>query len=251
MSKIIDVLNLFPPNLRTQELYIQFSKILETGLEEFYNRTTLEHRSIYDPSSEHYDPKYIISLLGGKNIAELVVSSSEERTSEIENAGFDKSNPLFSLASSEQKDPVDINSVSMIVPGLLDMKGTEKGVKTVLKILGIDFENIILLKERSGCNKASVILKSGARLTLKQLENLESLLTEMSSLCATFTEITNCRDVKAKQMKANSEWDYSVGLHYLDKNIRLDRSKLDRVQGFSVPNTSMVISLCSEDTNKA
>ena len=272
-KSVISVLELFPPNLRDQELYILFSKILEAGLAGYYDEQTHMHKNIYNPGSEAYDTNYIINLLGGKSISDLVIEGNNRNKTSADSldrntlrdqaltqadkdriSGFQikKSPKEATLTISETEEyKIDLVSLSMLVPGLLDMKGTRKGVETVLRILGIDFNNIILLTEPSGCKKATIVIKENVRLSEKQIQALEKLLSEISSTCVQFTALTNCKRVREESFRAYSDWDYDINYHYLDRNFRLDSSKLDAVQGYPVPGTRMVVSLCAIDSDFA
>lgn len=272
-DKLLDVLKLFPPNLQDQELYVLFSKVLEHGLSGYYNTQTNNHKNIYNPGSPAYDNNYIINLLGGKAISDLIIEgnnrSRNKQDSLDRNVSRDQSltekdkkvlegfqikrslKEAVLTISEEETYKIDLVSLSMIMPGLMDMKGTRKGVETVLRILGIDFNNIILLTEPSGCKKATIVIKENVRLSEKQLQVLEKLLSEISSTCVQFTSITNCKRVRGESFRAYSEWDYDINYHYLDRNFRLDNSKLDAVQGYPVKGTRLVVSLCASDKDFA
>lgn len=272
-QNVIDVLELFSPNLRNQEFYILFSKMLESGLAGYYNEQTHIHKNIYNPGSDAYDTNYIINLLGGKPITDLVIEGNNRNKTHADSlhrgtlrdqsltqadkdriSGFQikKSPKEATLTISETEEyKIDLVSLSMLIPGLLDMKGTRKGVETVLRILGIDFNNIILLTEPSGCKKATIVIKENVRLSEKQIQALEKLLSEISSTCVQFTALTNCKRVREESFRAYSDWDYDINYHYLDRNFRLDHSKLDAVQGYPVPGTRMVVALCATDVDFA
>lgn len=272
-EKLIDVLELFPPNLRDQEFYILFSKILEQGLLGYYNQQTNNHKNIYNPGSPSFDTEYIINLLGGKPISDLIIEGNNrskstqdsldrnvirdqnltDRDKEILSGFQIKKSPREATLtiSEEEHYKIDLVSLSMLMPGLLDMKGTRKGVETVLRILGIDFTNLILLTEPSGCKKATIVIKDNVRLSEKQIQVLEKLLSEISSTCVQFTSISNCKRVRDESFTAYSEWDYDINYHYLDRNFRLDYSKLDAVQGYPVKGTGFVVSLCASDSDFA
>lgn len=213
-NKPINVLNLYPPNMRYDSLSIIFSDILEKGIAKYYTKQTESVANLYNPDNPFYSPEYIISLLGGSEIAELL------------------------------KDDIDKKTISMLYAGLIKQKGKPEAIETILKIIKIDYERFQLLRDRNGCVWLTVIVKNGVVVKTDDLVKFEKLARKFLPTCVRLRSITNCTDVKDSAMQADSDWDFDISCHYLDNNFRLDDSNKDIDQGFNVLDSDLVIKFC-------
>lgn len=213
-NKPIDVLSLYPPNMRYDSLPIIFSDILERGIAKFYTQQTESVVNLYNPDNPYYSPEYIISLLGGSEIAELL------------------------------KDDIDKKTISMLYSGLIKQKGKPEAIETILKIIKIDYERFQLLRDRNGCVWLTIIVKNGVVVNIEDLVKFEKLAKKFLPTCVRLRTITNCTDIKNKVNKADSDWDFDISCHYLDNNFRLDDSNKDIDQGFNVLDSDLVVKFC-------
>ena len=213
-NKPIDVLSLYPPNMRYDSLPIIFSDILEKGIAKFYTQQTESVVNLYNPDNPYYSPEYIISLLGGSEIAELL------------------------------KDDIDKKTISMLYSGLIKQKGKPEAIETILKIIKVDYERFQLLRDRNGCVWLTIIVKNGVVVNTDDLVKFEKLAKKFLPTCVRLRTITNCTDVKDNAIKADSDWDFDISCHYLDNNFRLDYSNKDIDQGFNVVNSDLVVKFC-------
>lgn len=213
-NKPIDVLSLYPPNMRYDSLPIIFSDILEKGIAKFYTQQTESVVNLYNPDNPYYSPEYIISLLGGSEIAELL------------------------------KDDIDKKTISMLYSGLIKQKGKPEAIETILKIIKIDYERFQLLRDRNGCVWLTIIVKNGVVVNVEDLVKFEKLAKKFLPTCVRLRTITNCTDIKDKVNKADSDWDFDISCHYLDNNFRLDDSNKDIDQGFNVLDSDLVVKFC-------
>ena len=213
-NKPIDVLSLYPPNMRYDSLPIIFSDILEKGIAKFYTQQTESVVNLYNPDNPYYSPEYIISLLGGSEIAELL------------------------------KDDIDKKTISMLYSGLIKQKGKPEAIETILKIIKIDYERFQLLRDRNGCVWLTIIVKNSVVVNVEDLVKFEKLAKKFLPTCVRLRTITNCTDIKDKVNKADSDWDFDISCHYLDNNFRLDDSNKDIDQGFNVLDSDLVVKFC-------
>ena len=213
-NKPIDVLSLYPPNMRYDSLPIIFSDILEKGIAKFYTQQTESVVNLYNPDNTYYSPEYIISLLGGSEIAELL------------------------------KDDIDKKTISMLYSGLIKQKGKPEAIETILKIIKIDYERFQLLRDRNGCVWLTIIVKNGVVVNVEDLVKFEKLAKKFLPTCVRLRTITNCTDIKDKVNEADSDWDFDISCHYLDNNFRLDDSNMDIDQGFNVLDSDLVVKFC-------
>lgn len=213
-NKPIDVLSLYPPNMRYDSLSIIFSDILEKGIAKFYTQQTESVVNLYNPDNPYYSPEYIISLLGGSEIAELL------------------------------KDDIDKKTISMLYSGLIKQKGKPEAIETILKIIKIDYERFQLLRDRNGCVWLTIIVKNGVVVNVEDLVKFEKLAKKFLPTCVRLRTITNCTDIKDKVNEADSDWDFDISCHYLDNNFRLDDSNMDIDQGFNVLDSDLVVKFC-------
>lgn len=213
-NKPIDVLSLYPPNMRYDSLPIIFSDILEKGIAKFYTQQTESVVNLYNPDNPYYSPEYIISLLGGSEIAELL------------------------------KDDIDKKTISMLYSGLIKQKGKPEAIETILKIIKIDYERFQLLRDRNGCVWLTIIVKNGVVVNVEDLVKFEKLAKKFLPTCVRLRTITNCTDIKDSAMQADSDWDFDISCHYLDNNFRLDDSNKDIDQGFNVLDSDLVVKFC-------
>jgi hypothetical protein len=213
-NKPIDVLSLYPPNMRYDSLPIIFSDILEKGIAKFYTQQTESVVNLYNPDNPYYSPEYIISLLGGSEIAELL------------------------------KDDIDKKTISMLYSGLIKQKGKPEAIETILKIIKIDYERFQLLRDRNGCVWLTIIVKNGVVVNVEDLVKFEKLAKKFLPTCVRLRTITNCTDIKDKVNEADSDWDFDISCHYLDNNFRLDDSNKDIDQGFNVLDSDLVVKFC-------
>lgn len=213
-NKPIDVLSLYPPNMRYDSLPIIFSDILEKGIAKFYTQQTESVVNLYNPDNPYYSPEYIISLLGGSEIAELL------------------------------KDDIDKKTISMLYSGLIKQKGKPEAIETILKIIKIDYERFQLLRDRNGCVWLTIIVKNGVVVNVEDLVKFEKLAKKFLPTCVRLRTITNCTDIKDKAKEADSDWDFDISCHYLDNNFRLDDSNMDIDQGFNVLDSDLVVKFC-------
>lgn len=213
-NKPIDVLSLYPPNMRYDSLPIIFSDILEKGIAKFYTQQTESVVNLYNPDNPYYSPEYIISLLGGYEIAELL------------------------------KDDIDKKTISMLYSGLIKQKGKPEAIETILKIIKIDYERFQLLRDRNGCVWLTIIVKNGVVVNVEDLVKFEKLAKKFLPTCVRLRTITNCTDIKDKVNEADSDWDFDISCHYLDNNFRLDDSNMDIDQGFNVLDSDLVVKFC-------
>nr|DAD64366.1 MAG TPA: hypothetical protein [Caudoviricetes sp.] len=213
-NKPIDVLSLYPPNMRYDSLPIIFSDILEKGIAKFYTQQTESVVNLYNPDNPYYSPEYIISLLGGSEIAELL------------------------------KDDIDKKTISMLYSGLIKQKGKPEAIETILKIIKIDYERFQLLRDRNGCVWLTIIVKNGVVVNVEDLVKFEKLAKKFLPTCVRLRTITNCTDIKDKVNEADSDWDFDISCHYLDNNFRLDDSNMDIDQGFNVLDSDLVVKFC-------
>lgn len=213
-NKPIDVLSLYPPNMRYDSLPIIFSDILEKGIAKFYTQQTESVVNLYNPDNPYYSPEYIISLLGGSEIAELL------------------------------KDDIDKKTISMLYSGLIKQKGKPEAIETILKIIKIDYERFQLLRDRNGCVWLTIIVKNGVVVNVENLVKFEKLAKKFLPTCVRLRTITNCTDIKDKAKEADSDWDFDISCHYLDNNFRLDDSNKDIDQGFNVLDSDLVVKFC-------
>ena len=213
-SKPIDILSLYPPNMRYESLPIIFSDILEKGISKFYTKQTESVANLYNPDNPYYSPEYIISLLGGSEIAELL------------------------------KDDIDKKTISMLYSGLIKQKGKVEAIETILKIIKIDYERLQLLRDRNGCVWLTIIVKNGVVVNLSDLVKFEKLARKFLPTCVRLRTITNCTDTKDKANIDDSDWDFDISCHYLDNNFRLDDSNKDIDQGFNVLDSDLVVKFC-------
>lgn len=213
-NKPIDVLSLYPPNMRYDSLPIIFSDILEKGIAKFYTQQTESVVNLYNPDNPYYSPEYIISLLGGSEIAELL------------------------------KDDIDKKTISMLYSGLIKQKGKPEAIETILKIIKIDYERFQLLRDRNGCVWLTIIVKNGVVVNVEDLVKFEKLAKKFLPTCVRLRTITNCTDIKDKAKEADSDWDFDISCHYLDNNFRLDDSNKDIDQGFNVLDSDLVVKFC-------
>ena len=213
-NKPIDVLSLYPPNMRYDSLPIIFSDILEKGIAKFYTQQTESVVNLYNPDNPYYSPEYIISLLGGSEIAELL------------------------------KDDIDKKTISMLYSGLIKQKGKPEAIETILKIIKIDYERFQLLRDRNGCVWLTIIVKNGVVDNVEDLVKFEKLAKKFLPTCVRLRTITNCTDIKDKVNEADSDWDFDISCHYLDNNFRLDDSNMDIDQGFNVLDSDLVVKFC-------
>ena len=213
-NKPIDVLSLYPPNMRYDSLPIIFSDILEKGIAKFYTQQTESVVNLYNPDNPYYSPEYIISLLGGSEIAELL------------------------------KDDIDKKTISMLYSGLIKQKGKPEAIETILKIIKIDYERFQLLRDRNGCVWLTIIVKNGVVINVEDLVKFEKLAKKFLPTCVRLRTITNCTDIKDKAKEADSDWDFDISCHYLDNNFRLDDSNMDIDQGFNVLDSDLVVKFC-------
>lgn len=213
-NKPIDVLSLYPPNMRYDSLPIIFSDILERGIAKFYTQQTESVVNLYNPDNPYYSPEYIISLLGGSEIAELL------------------------------KDDIDKKTISMLYSGLIKQKGKPEAIETILKIIKIDYERFQLLRDRNGCVWLTIIVKNGVVVNVEDLVKFEKLAKKFLPTCVRLRTITNCTDIKDKVNEADSDWDFDISCHYLDNNFRLDDSNMDIDQGFNVLDSDLVVKFC-------
>lgn len=213
-NKPIDVLSLYPPNMRYDSLPIIFSDILEKGIAKFYTQQTESVVNLYNPDNPYYSPEYIISLLGGSEIAELL------------------------------KDDIDKKTISMLYSGLIKQKGKPEAIETILKIIKIDYERFQLLRDRNGCVWLTIIVKNGVVVNVEDLVKFEKLAKKFLPTCVRLRTITNCTDIKDKVNEADSDWDFDISCHYLDNNFKLDDSNMDIDQGFNVLDSDLVVKFC-------
>lgn len=213
-NKPIDVLSLYPPNMRYDSLPIIFSDILEKGIAKFYTQQTESVVNLYNPDNPYYSPEYIISLLGGSEIAELL------------------------------KDDIDKKTISMLYSGLIKQKGKPEAIETILKIIKIDYERFQLLRDRNGCVWLTIIVKNGVVVNVEDLVKFEKLAKKFLPTCVRLRTITNCTDIKDKVNEADSDWDFDISCHYLDNNFKLDDSNKDIDQGFNVLDSDLVVKFC-------
>ena len=213
-NKPIDVLSLYPPNMRYDSLPIIFSDILEKGIAKFYTQQTESVVNLYNPDNPYYSPEYIIILLGGSEIAELL------------------------------KDDIDKKTISMLYSGLIKQKGKPEAIETILKIIKIDYERFQLLRDRNGCVWLTIIVKNGVVVNVEDLVKFEKLAKKFLPTCVRLRTITNCTDIKDKVNEADSDWDFDISCHYLDNNFRLDDSNMDIDQGFNVLDSDLVVKFC-------
>lgn len=215
MSNRINTIDYFSPNLRNDELYKFFAVILDKGLSEYYYPEMDAMQQLYNPGSESYDPNYIIELLGGTSLSALI--------SKLENKV----------------------AVSVMLPALYDLKGTKEGLETILKMINLEYQNIIYLRGRDGRTKVTIILKDGSVATDDEIKLLQQLANEMLPVCLTLTGVTNCSSVKNELGSTGDPWSASIGEHTLSTDFRLDRSILGRSQGYTAPGSDVATLLCS------
>jgi hypothetical protein len=217
MSEQINTLEYFSPNLRDDELFKFFSTILDKGLRDFYYPDVEAMTSLYYPGSDAYNSEYMVKTLGGENLAALISLLQDKK------------------------------SISVMLPGLHSLKGTQEGVETILKLIKLDYQNIIYLRSRTGCTKVTIVLKDQATASIDDLKTLERLAEEIFPVCLTLDGITNCSAIKKEMLNTGDKWVGSVGSHSLSTDIRLDRSILGRSQGATPPGSNVSVLLCSTD----
>lgn len=207
-----------PKNLRSLPLYKLFTDILDYTIETWFSPLVEANRNIYNPFSPHYDPDYIIELLGGKKILPLL------------------------------DDKLSKETLSVLLPKILDIKGTEDGLVAILRILKVRYKSFILLRDRNNCGKLIIILEQGVTLDLPTLQLLEELITQFLPQCVQLIAITNCYSAKDQLNLDNpDEWDIDVSAHRLDVNFRTDRSLLSRGSGHYQPKSRIHILLCIKE----
>lgn len=217
--KPIESLAFFPPNMRYDPLFMIFSDILDKGIERYYTEQVELVTNIYNPDNPYYDPKYIIGLLGGTEIAELL------------------------------SEKVDHKSISMLYPELVKQKGKEEAIEIILKIIKIDYSRLELLRDRDGCVWLTIILNENAQVVEGDLILFEKLAKKFLPTCVKLRSITNCTNVRVLAQVADYNWDLDIATHTLDETIRLDYSRIDRDQGYALPNSDLVVKLCVKNTH--
>ena len=207
-----------PKNLRSLPLYQLFTELLDYTIDTWFTPLVESNRNIYNPYSKHYDADYIINLLGGKKILPLL------------------------------DDKISKDSLSILLPKILDIKGTEDGLVAILKILKVRYKSFILLRDRNNCGKLIIILETGVTIDLPTLQLLEELITQFLPQCVQLIAITNCYSAKDQLGLDNpDEWDINVGAHKLDVNFRTDRSLLSRGEGYFDQKSRIHILLCVKE----
>lgn len=218
-QKPISSISLFPPNMRYEPLFLIFSDILDKGIEQFYTDQTKSVENIYNPENAYYDPEYIIKLLGGVEIAELLA------------------------------EDIDPKSIAMLYPDLIKQKGKQEAIETILKIIKIQYKNLQLLRDRAGCVWLTIILEDGAVVNVGDLRKFEKLAKKFLPTCVKLRSITNCSNARLIALNADSNWDFDIATHELDNSFRLDHSKLDVNQGYAIPHSDLVLKLCVKETH--
>ena len=210
-----------PSNLKKLPLYKTFTDILDYAIQTFFKPLSDSNQNLYNPISEHYAARNVIHLLGGDQLISMLDSNIDEKT------------------------------VALLLPDLLDIKGTEQGIKTLLRLLGIEFEDLLLIKDRDGCGRVTIILKNNVDVSLEKIKLLEKFSHSIFSQCASLAAITNCQATKdALADGATVEQDLQINTHLLSYNFRLDRrSRMSRVESYQLPKTPVYIKLCNNETN--
>lgn len=210
-----------PSNLRKLPLYKTFTDILDHVIQAFFKPLSDSHQNLYNPISEHYAARNVIHLLGGDQMLGLLDKDIDEKT------------------------------VALLLPNLLDIKGTEQGIKTLLRLLGIEFEDLLLIRDRDGCGRVTIILKNNVDISIERVKLLERFSHSIFSQCASLAAITNCQATKdALKDGATVEQDLQIDTHLLSYNFRLDRrSRMSRAESYQLPKTPAYIKLCNTDTN--
>ena len=152
--------------MRLEPLYLIFADILDKGIENYYTEQTYSVENIYNPDNPYYDSDYIIKLLGGQEIAELLA------------------------------EDIDKKAIAMLYPGLIKQKGKTEAIETILKIIKIDYKRLQLLRDRDGCVWLTIILNEGARLDESDIIKFDKLAKKFLPTCVRLRTITNCSNVR-------------------------------------------------------
>ncbi|WBU87736.1 hypothetical protein [Escherichia phage EP_H11] len=193
-----NTLDYFSPNLRGNELYKFFSQVLDHGLETVVFPEMDKNTAIYDPSKPSYDPIYILELLGQPDLADLITTE------------------------------VDQNSVSVLLPSILDNKGMKDGVDLIFKLINVEIEEILYQKTPEGCSLATILLPKNVILSTRQIKLIDRLSRKVFPICVRLTGIANCLPDGVD----------SLGSASLDTSWLLDTSILDGSVGVRVPEIS-------------
>lgn len=193
-----NTLDYFSPNLRGNELYKFFSQVLDHGLETVVFPEMDKNTAIYDPSKPSYDPIYILELLGQPDLADLITTE------------------------------VDQNSVSVLLPSILDNKGMKDGVDLIFKLINVEIDEILYQKTPEGCSLATILLPKNVILSTRQIKLIDRLSRKVFPICVRLTGIANCLPDGVE----------SLGSASLDTSWLLDTSILDGSVGIRVPDIS-------------
>lgn len=218
MTDHISSYQYFPPNQRDLPLFKFVEAMLDHGIENYFYTNSDTVSGIYDPFSSSYDPSYILELTGSTTLASLLSSD------------------------------VDQVSAAALVPMLTDLKGTAKGIDTILRFIKLQYQNLIKLKQRGGCNEGTILLKSGVSVSAEEIVLLKNLAREIFPVCLSLSGVTNCSSkYLMRDGYATDEWSYDVGQHKLSQGFVLGTSNLSRAQGTIVPGTSIASLFCNPD----
>jgi len=225
----VRTLKYIPPNLQEAALYQTVSENLDRAINHSISTNGIDSisytenmsylESVWDPSSDFYEAERVLARFGAKSLNDLM------------------------------SDLVDKTTLSMIITGLYEIKGTQKGLETVLKLLKIEYQAIVYLKLDNGCTDAIIILNQYQRIEVSDLILIDKFAAQVFPLCLQLAGITNCYAYTSGAIYAGYN-TINLGQHRLDRDFHLDLSRLSRSYGIIDPTLSNTIAilLCNLST---
>lgn len=203
----IKTISYFPKNRKDQELYKFFSEVIDEGIYKYFSETFQENRDIFKPNSDYYNPDYILSLNLGEEISSLL-----------------------------EAQPLEVKkSLSLIYPGLIKIRGTERAISTFLGLIDIKFLKIVYIKQKNGCTNATIVIKPGQTISKDTEKLLYAISLRFLPICVKLLGVNNCEE--------KNDEDYDLGQHLLSVNFRLSKSVLSYSQGVPDEN-GLIIKNC-------
>ena len=134
----------------------------------------------------------------------------------------------------------------MILSDIYNIKGTRAAFFAILKLLKLNYKNIIYSVQPNGCTDIILIFDQDVRINIQDIASLDMFSKEVFPLCLTLSGVTNCATYETSASYAGQV--IPLGQHFLDYTFTLDMSRLDTAYGAIDPSISNTIamSICNE-----
>lgn len=200
-----------PPDLVSNyeeiPFYIHNADLIDRAFDNNFYSEINKLKNIYNPVSGFYDPDYILDLLGSTTLKNIL---------------------------SDVTDPV---SLTMILGGIYNIKGTKAAFEAILKITKIAYKQIVYTTLDNGCTEVTLVMEQGVRIDISDVTALIRFAKEVFPLCLSLSGITNCT-VYSQTMDYTGYNEITLGQHLLDRSFVLDLSKMDTSYGATISSPS-------------